>query len=78
MGYAKGIYAPDLELKSCVWLPAEIGENTGLYLYGFNPLGIAIVYILEYARAGITTLPLFLVDIIIVPLNKVCVVVVPY
>ena len=44
-----------LELKSCVLLPAEIGENTGLYLYGLNPLGIAIAYILGYALAGFTT-----------------------
>ena len=43
-----------LELKSCVFC-AEIGENTSLYLYGFNPLGIAIVYILGYALAGFTT-----------------------
>ena len=44
-----------LELKFCVLLPAEIGENTALYLFGFNPSGIAIAYSLGYALAGFTT-----------------------
>ena len=34
---------------------AEIGENTALYLFGFNPAGIAIAYSLGYALAGFTT-----------------------
>jgi hypothetical protein len=34
---------------------AEIGENTALYLFGFNPSGIAIAYSLGYALAGFTT-----------------------
>ena len=44
-----------LELKFCVLLPAEIGENTALYLFGFNSSGIAIAYSLGYALAGFTT-----------------------
>ena len=34
---------------------AEIGENTGLYLFGFNAGGIAIAYVMGYALAGFTT-----------------------
>lgn len=34
---------------------AEIGENTGLYLFGFNPGGIAIAYVMGYSLAGFTT-----------------------
>jgi hypothetical protein len=32
-----------------------MGENSGLYLFGFNPLGIAIAYVMGYALAGFTT-----------------------
>jgi hypothetical protein len=49
--YAKGIYAEALGIEILCIAAAEIGENTGLYLYDFNPLGIAIVYILGYARS---------------------------
>jgi hypothetical protein len=55
LGYAKGIYAEALRIEILCIAAAEIGENTGLYLYDFNPLGIAIVYILGYALAGFTT-----------------------
>ena len=34
---------------------AEIGENTGLYLFGINASGIAIAYAMGYALAGFTT-----------------------
>ena len=34
---------------------AEIGENTGLYFFGFNLWGIIIAYALGYALAGFTT-----------------------
>ena len=34
---------------------AEIGENTGLYLFGFNPFGIVTAYAMGYALAGFTT-----------------------
>jgi hypothetical protein len=34
---------------------AEIGENTGLYLFGSNPFGILIAYVMGYALAGFTT-----------------------
>jgi hypothetical protein len=53
--YTKGIYAAALGIEILCIAAAEIGENTGLYSYGFNPLGIAIAYILGYALAGFTT-----------------------
>jgi hypothetical protein len=53
--YAKGIYAAALGIEILCIAAAEIGENTGLYLYGLNPLGIAIAYIMGYALAGFTT-----------------------
>ena len=34
---------------------AEIGENTGLYLFGFNAGGIVIAYVMGYSLAGFTT-----------------------
>jgi hypothetical protein len=43
-----------LELRFCVLLQ-QIGENSGLYLFGFNPIGISIAYVLGYALAGVTT-----------------------
>jgi hypothetical protein len=53
--YAKGIYAAALGIEILCIAAAEIGENTGLYLYGLNPTGIAIAYIMGYALAGFTT-----------------------
>jgi hypothetical protein len=53
--YAKGIYAAALGIEILCIVAAEIGENTGLYLYGLNPLGIAIAYTMGYALAGFTT-----------------------
>jgi hypothetical protein len=54
-GYVKGIYAAALGIEILCIAAAEIGENAGLFLYGFNPLGITIAYILGYALAGFTT-----------------------
>ncbi len=34
---------------------AEIGENTGLYIFGFNAGGIAVAYAMGYALAGFVT-----------------------
>jgi hypothetical protein len=54
-GYAKGIYAAALGIEILCIAAAEMGENSGLYLFGFNPLGIAIAYAMGYALAGFTT-----------------------
>jgi hypothetical protein len=48
-------YAAALGIEILCIAAAEIGENTALYLFGFNPSGIAIAYILGYALAGFTT-----------------------
>jgi hypothetical protein len=53
--YAKGLYAAALGIEILCIAAAEIGENTGLYLFGFNPGGIAIAYAMGYALAGLTT-----------------------
>lgn len=53
--YTKGIYAAALGIEVLCIAAAEIGENTSLYLYGFNPLGIVIAYSLGYVLAGFTT-----------------------
>ena len=36
-------------------MAAEIGENIGLYTFGFNLTGIALAYVIGYALAGFTT-----------------------
>ena len=53
--YAKGIYAAALGIEILCIAAAETGENTALYLFGFNPSDIAIAYSLGYALAGFTT-----------------------
>jgi hypothetical protein len=53
--YAKGIYAAALGIEILCIAAAELGENSGLYLFGFNPSGIAIAYAMGYALAGFTT-----------------------
>jgi hypothetical protein len=55
IGYAKGIYAAALGIEILCISAAEIDENAALYLFGFNPPGIAIAYSLGYALAGFTT-----------------------
>jgi hypothetical protein len=53
--YAKGLYAAALGIEIlCISAP-EIGENTGLYIFGFNLSGIAIAYVMGYSLAGFTT-----------------------
>jgi hypothetical protein len=34
---------------------AEIGENTALYLFGFNWIGIPVAYVMGYGLAGFVT-----------------------
>ena len=52
---AKGMYAAALGIEILCIAAAEVGENTSLYLFGFNPLGLAIAYSLGYALASFTT-----------------------
>jgi hypothetical protein len=51
----KGFYAAALGIEILCIAAAEIGENTGLYLFGFNLIGIPIAYAMGYALAGFTT-----------------------
>ena len=53
--YAKGLYAAALGIEILCISAAEIGENTGLYIFGFNLWGIIIAYAMGYALAGFTT-----------------------
>ena len=53
--YAKGLYAAALGIEILCIAAAEIGENTGLYVFGFNASGIAIAYAMGYALAGFVT-----------------------
>jgi len=53
--YVKGLYAAALGIEILCIAAAEIGENSGLFFFGFNPMGIAIAYAMGYALAGFTT-----------------------
>ena len=55
LGLVKGLYAAALGIEILCIAAAEIGENTGLYLFGFNPIGIVTAYAMGYALAGFTT-----------------------
>ena len=55
LGYVKGFYAAALGIEILCITAAEIGENTALYWFGFNPPGIVIAYVMGYALAGFTT-----------------------
>jgi hypothetical protein len=51
----KALYAAALGIEILCIASAEIGENTGLYLFGFNLVGIPLAYAMGYALAGFTT-----------------------
>jgi hypothetical protein len=51
----KALYATALGIEILCISAAEIGENSGLYLFGFNLVGIPIAYAIGYALAGFTT-----------------------
>jgi hypothetical protein len=53
--HAKSLYAAALGIEILCIAAAEIGENTGLYLFGFNSWGITIAYMMGYALASFTT-----------------------
>jgi hypothetical protein len=55
LGYIKGFLAAALGIEILCIGAAEIGENIGLYMFGFNPLGIIIAYVMGYTLAGFTT-----------------------
>lgn len=53
--HAKSLYATALGIEILCIAAAEIGENLGLHLFGFNLVGIPIAYAMGYALAGFTT-----------------------
>ena len=63
LGQVKSLYAAAIGIEILCISAAEIGENTGLYLFGFNPSGIAVAYVMGYALAGFTTFITILVTL---------------
>jgi hypothetical protein len=53
--HAKSLYAAALGIEILCIAAAELGENTGLYIFGFTPWGIAIAFMMGYSLAGFTT-----------------------
>jgi hypothetical protein len=49
------LYAAALGIEILCITAAEIGENTALYLFGFNWIGIPIAYSMGYGLAGFVT-----------------------
>lgn len=52
---AKRLYVAALGIEILCIAAAEIDENTGLYMFGFNAVGIPIAYAMGYVLAGFTT-----------------------
>ena len=51
----KSLYAAALGIEILCIAAAETGENTGLYLLGFNHMGIPFAYAMGYALSSFTT-----------------------
>ena len=51
----KNLLPAALGIEILCIMAAEIGENIGLYAFGFNLVGITLAYIIGYALAGFTT-----------------------
>jgi len=53
--HVRTFFAAALGIEMLCIMAAEIGENCGLYFFGYNIHGIIIAYIMGYALAGFTT-----------------------
>ena len=53
--YVKNLYAAALGIEILCIAAAEVGENAGLYILGFNHIGIPIAYVIGYCLATFTT-----------------------
>ena len=53
--HVKSMYATALGIEIFCIAAAEIGENTGLYILGFNHIGVPIAYAMGYGLATFTT-----------------------
>lgn len=51
----KNLLPAALGIEILCIMAAEVGENIGLYTFGFNLFGITLAYIIGYALAGFTT-----------------------
>lgn len=51
----KSMYATALGIEMLCIAAAETGENTGLYILGFNHIGIPLAYAIGYALSTFTT-----------------------
>lgn len=51
----KNLLSAALGIEILCIMAAEIGENIGLYTFGFNLTGIVLAYVIGYALAGFTT-----------------------
>jgi hypothetical protein len=49
------MYPSEFGIEMLCIMTAEIGENIGLYTFGFNLMGITLAYITGYALAGFPT-----------------------
>ena len=48
----KSMYSAALGIEILCIMAAEIGENIGLYTFGFNLIGITLAYIIGYANVN--------------------------
>jgi hypothetical protein len=55
LGNVRSLYAAALGIEILCIAAAETGENTGLYLLGFNHIGIPLAYVMGYGLATFTT-----------------------
>jgi hypothetical protein len=53
--FIKKMFVAALGIEILCIMSAEIGQNTGLYIFGFNLLGIILSYMMGFALAGFST-----------------------
>lgn len=58
--HSRQMFAAALGIELVCISFAELGENAGFYIFGFNPAGIAIAYVMGYALAGAATFVIIL------------------
>jgi hypothetical protein len=54
-GHVRTFFVAALGIEILCIIAAEIGENSGLYLFGYNIHGLIIAYVMGYILAGFTT-----------------------
>jgi hypothetical protein len=54
-GHIRTFFVAALGIEILCIIAAEIGENSGLYLFGYNIHGLVIAYVMGYTLAGFTT-----------------------